>query len=321
MKKLGLMSALLGATVGVCVAMAPPATACSMCRCGDPTYSMIGSQIFMPKRLRLGFDVERFSKDQAAEHEHGALEHEHAAPEHDADAHAEREEQIEERYTFSLGYTAGKRLTLVARVPISHRAITTADVTERMSGLADPELLAHVRLTGAGRPGSWLALSGALQTGWGQNDKRLDGERAEEHLQPGSGAATLSGQLAFARLLDNGVELFGSTGGRFSGRNEHGYRYGSVWLANLAAERRLWSRLNGVVELNFRSAARDEVTRGEHDENTGGAVLYVSPRLLFKLDPAQNVWLRVGLQVPVFEDLHGDQDEKVNLLAGLTLRF
>ncbi len=316
MKKLGLMSALLGATVGVCVATAPTAAACSMCRCGDPTYSMIGSQIFMPKRLRLGFDVERFSKDQAAGHEHGALEHEHDADEHDA-----REEQIEERYTFSLGYTAGKRLTLLARVPFAHRAITTADATERMSGLADPELLAHLRLIGAGRPGSWLALSGALQTGWGQNDKRLDGERAEEHLQPGSGATTVSGQLAFARLLDNGVELFGSAGGRVSARNEHGYRYGSVWLANLAAERRLWSRLNGVVELNFRSAARDEVSVGERDENTGGAVLYVSPRLLFKLDPGQNVWLRLGAQVPVFEDLHGDQNEKVNLLAGLTLRF
>ncbi len=314
MMTLGPRRALVGAAVIAFSWAAPFAAACSMCRCGDPTYSMIGSQIFMPKRLRLGLDVERFSKDQVAEHGHD--EHEHAG-----EAPAGREEEVEERYTLSLGYTAGKRVTLIARVPFARRAITVADATERLSGLADPELLAHVRLTPAGRPGSWVAVSAGVNTGWGQNDKHIDGERAEEHLQPGSGARGATAQLAFARLLDNGVELFGSAGGRFNGRNDAGYRYGSVFLANLAAERRLWSRLNGVIELNFRSAARDEVEAGARDENTGGAVLYVSPRLLFKLDAGQNLWLRLGAQVPVVKDLHGDQDEKVNLLAGLTVRF
>jgi hypothetical protein len=288
-----------------------------MCRCGDPTYSMVGSQVFMPKRLRLGFDIERFSKDQAAAHEHGVEpEHDHAG-----DLPAGREEQVEERYTLSAGYTVGKRLTLLARLPFTRRTLSTGDETERLSGLGDPELLAHWRLVGAARPGSWLALSAGVSTGWGQNDKRVHGERAEEHLQPGIGAAGASAQLAFSRWLTNGVELFGSAGGRVTGRNDFGYRYGSVFLANLAAERRLSARLNGVVELNFRSAARDEAGPAEPDENSGGSVLYVSPRLLFKLDERQNLWLRLGAQVPVVEDLYGDQDEKVNLSAGLTLRF
>ena len=84
-------------------------------------------------------------------------------------------------------------------------------------------------------------------------------------------------------------------------------------------ERKLGRRLNAIVEANFRRAAKDEPLRGEEDPNTGGSVLYLSPRLLVKLD--RTLFLHLGLQVPVVKDLFGDQDEKVNVLSGLTLRF
>ena len=48
-------------------------------------------------------------------------------------------------------------------------------------------------------------------------------------------------------------------------------------------------------------------------------MLYVSPRLLVKLD--WTLFLRLGVQIPVVKDLFGDQDEKVNFLTGLTVRF
>lgn len=301
--------ALLGATLAVSAFAAPRAAACSVCRCGDPTYSMVGSQVFMPGRFRLAFDADRFSKDQVAESHDGPGEL------------GLREEEVEQRYTLSLGYTAGRRLTLLARVPLAQRTITVGDERESLSGLGDPELVAHYRIASAKQPGTWIALTAGVVTGWGQNDMRLEGERAEEHLQPGTGATGATAGVGFSKMLGSGVEVFGSAGGRFNGRNDHGYRYGHVFLANVAAERQLASRLNGVVELNFRAAARDEEEPGHADENSGGSVLYVSPRLLLKLDPAQNLWFRLGVQVPIVKDLYGDQDEKVNVLAGLTVRF
>jgi hypothetical protein len=107
--------------------------------------------------------------------------------------------------------------------------------------------------------------------------------------------------------------------GRLNGRSALGYHYGNVVLANLGYERKLAGRLNGVLEANFRRAGKDEPVAGEQDPNTGGSVLYLSPRVLLKLD--SRLFLRVGVQVPVVKGLFGDQDEKVNLLTGLTARF
>lgn len=312
MTKFALWRALLGAGLVVSLA-APRAEACSLCRCGDPAFTLVGSQIFSPVRWRIGFDTDRFSKDQLAELHPG---------DHEAGAEgALREEEVEQRYTFSATYSASRRWTLVARVPFAQRTITVGDERESLSGLADPELLAHYRVASAAQPGTWVALTAGVHAGWGQNDKRLNGERAEEHLQPGSGAAGASGGVAFAKLLTGETSLFGSLSGRVNGRNDAGYRYGQALLANVAVERRLVSRLNGVIELNYRWAARDEMEPGVRDENSGGSVVYVSPRLLLKIDPRQNLWLRVGAQIPVAKDLYGDQNEKINLLAGLTMRF
>ena len=77
--------------------------------------------------------------------------------------------------------------------------------------------------------------------------------------------------------------------------------------------------MNAVLEANFRDAAQDEPLTGVKDGNTGGSVLYLSPRVLVKVD--KGLYFRVGLQVPVVKSLDGDQDEKVNLLTGLTVRF
>ena len=284
------------------LALAPRASqACSMCRCGDPTFNLVGSQIFVPKTWNVGLDFGRFSKDQVTE-----------------DDPLLREEEVESRVTLSVSRTLGDRLTLVGQLPFAHRRITAGDEQGSLSGLSDPELIAHYRLS-AGQAGTWMALSLGLRPGWGQNDGQVDGQRAEEHLQPGTGSAGLEAGLAFSRLMGGDGSVFGSLGGRVNGRNDAGYHYGNALLANLGYEKKLAARVNGVVELNFRDAAQDEPLAGEKDVNTGGAVLYVSPRVLFKID--KGLFFRLGLQVPVVKSLDGDQDEKVNLLTGFTVRF
>ncbi len=284
------------------LALAPRASeACSMCRCGDPTFSLIGSQIFVPKTWHLGLDAGRYAKDQVAEDEPGT-----------------REKEVEDRLVLSVSRTFGSRLTLVAQLPFAHRTITTSSEEGTLSGLSDPELLAHYRLFSPGA-GSWVSLSVGLRPGWGQNDRRREGVRAEEHLQPGTGAVGLEPGASFSRVVGGEGSVFGSVAGRFNGRNDAGYRYGSAVLANVGYERKLGPRLNAVLEANFRRAGRDEPTVGDEDPNTGGSVLYVAPRLLVKLE--RTVFLRLGVQVPVVKHLFGDQDEKVNVLTGLTVRF
>lgn len=281
----------------------PTAEACSICHCGDPTYSLFGSQIFVPNTLSLGVDADRFSKDQVGE-----------------DDPTLREEETENRITFSAAYSIRRRLTLIARLPIADRTISTESEILSATGFSDPEFAIHVNALPS-RPATFLSVSLGVRTPWGQNNKQIDGERSEEHVQPGTGAVGGNAGLAFSRLLQTDATLFGSVLGRANGRNDFGYKYGNAVLANLAYERKLAGRLNGVFEVNYRYAAQDEEEVGEKDPNTGGSVLYLSPKILVRLDKSQGLFFRIGVQIPVVENLFGDQDEKVNVLTGLTVRF
>jgi hypothetical protein len=288
------------AAVAVFALPAVPAAACSLCHCGDPTYALVGSQIFVPQSLRLGLDVDRYAKDQISTEDPSL-----------------REEEVEKRLTLSAAYSLHRRLTLVARLPFTDRTITTGAESQSLSGFSDPELIAHYRVLPF-TPGSWFSLTAGVRTGWGQNDRQFGGERAEEHLQPGTGAFGMNAGVSFSRLALDG-SIFGSVNAQLNGRNRSGYHYGNGVLANLAYEHAFNKRLNGVLELNFRNVARDEQTMGEKDPNTGGSVLYVSPRLLVRL--GRDLYLRFGVQLPVAKGLHGDQDEKVNVQAGFTVRL
>ena len=299
MRRLCLVSSIV-----VVSALAPRAAEpCSLCQCGDPAFAFMGSQLFVPRTWHLGLSADRYAKDQVAE-----------------DDPSTREEEVENRVTLSASRTFGDRLTLVARVPFAERTITTSSGSESLSGLSDPELVAHYRLS-APRPGTWLSASLGLRPGWGRHDAQIDGERAEQHLQPGAGAMGVEPGLSFSHMVGDAHPgtIFGSAFGRFNGRNDVGYHYGNAVIANLGYERRFGSRVDAVLETNFRYAAKDEPVAGEKDPNTGGSMLYLAPRIVLKLE--RTLFLRLGVQVPIVKSLYGDQDEKVNLFSGLTVRF
>ena len=276
---------------------------CSLCQCGDPAFAFMGSQLFVPRTWHLGLSADRYAKDQVAEDDPGT-----------------REKEVENRVTLSASRTFGDRLTLVARLPFAQRNITTSSEEQSLSGLSDPELTAHYRLSAFG-PGTWLSASLGLRPGWGRHDAQIDGIRAEQHLQPGTGAMGVEPGLSFSHLIGDTHPgtIFGSAFGRFNGRNDVGYHYGNAMIANLGYERRFGARLDAILETNFRYAAKDEPLPGEKDPNTGGSMLYLAPRLVLKLE--RTLFLRLGVQVPIVKDLYGDQDEKVNVFTGLTVRF
>ena len=214
-------------------------------------------------------------------------------------------------------------------MPLSHRALTTTfdDEAERIrtTGLSDPELYGLVRLwssrfgAGLGRRSSVSAIFG-VKTAWGRNDLRQDGVRVDEHAQPGTGSTDLFGGISAYYLFDAQSTLFTSVQYRGTGRNDFGYRYGNLTTASLAYERKLSEVFDGVMELDFRHAKRDQVNAaGEIDPNTGGSVLYVTPRLLVNL--GRGIVVRVAVLIPAAEHLYGIQDEKVTYNAGLTFLF
>jgi hypothetical protein len=192
-------------------------------------------------------------------------------------------------------------------------------------GISDPELYALLRLWSSnfgpalGRR-TWISAVAGVKTPWGRNDLRQGGERVDEHAQPGTGSTDLFGGLSGIYLFDEKSSLFASAQYRGTARNSFGYKYGNLTTANVAYERKLTERFDAVVEANFRHARRDQVDFSrELDPNTGGSILYVTPRLIVNL--GRGIVVRLAAQIPTWKNLYGVQSEKVNFNAGLTFLF
>lgn len=289
------------------------ASACSICRCGDPTFNALGNNIYSSGDFHVAFDWDRFEKSQATVE----------------DGESGTDHETENRFTATVSYSFAERFVAVVRVPYSTRTLTTTfdegSSEVRTHGFSDPEIYGLVRLWSSnfgpnlGRR-AWLSAVAGVKTSWGRNDVRVDGERVDEHAQPGTGSTDVFGGLSSIYLFDANSSLFASAQYRGTGRNSFGYKYGNVATVNVAYERKLSEIVDAVVELNYRHAGRDEIdSTRETDPNTGGGILYVTPRLMFAVAP--HVVLRVSAQIPAVKNLYGIQREKTNLNAGFTLLF
>ena len=303
-----LLSVATGVTAGLL--MANTAFACSICRCGDPTFNALGKEGVAQSGLRLAFDWDQVEKTQGPADERDSLR--------------------EQRETLLLAYGLNDRFDVFARVPYSQRRLTEAEGGETesttTSGLADPEIYAQARLWSSRFEGdvgmrSSIYFVFGVKTDWGVNDASRDGERLDEHVQPGTGSTDWFGGLSGSYQVNPKSAIFMSAQYRNTGRNDFGYRYGRVSLFNLAYEHKLGGRWDAVLEANYRHAGFDELdAQGETDPDTGGSITYLTPRLLFD---AGHGWVaRASAQIPLSQSgLHGEQHEKAVFNIGLTYLF
>jgi hypothetical protein len=288
--------------------LSAPAQACSICRCGDPTFNALGKEGVAQSGLRLAVDWDQVDKTQGARD--GAFD-----------------KLREQRITLLGAYAVSDRISLFARVPYSERELTETEEGEsertRHSGLADPELYGQMRLWASGFDGavgirSALYAVAGVKTSWGENDASRNGERLDEHVQPGTGSTDWFAGLSGSYQIDPHSALFASAQYRHTGRNDFGYRYGRIKLLNVAYEHKLGQRWDAVLEANYRSAQHDQLdSAGTLDPDTGGSIVYLTPRLLF--DAGGGWVLRASAQLPLSDSqLNGNQDEKAVLNFGIT---
>lgn len=287
------------------------ALACSICRCGDPTFNALGKDGIALPGLKLALDWDELEKSQ------GSVD-------------GEFSEVLEHRTTLMAAWTPSERLGFFLRVPFATRDLVEIEdgVSERShaSGLADPEASAQLRLWSSNFDGdvgirSSLFAVGGVKTDWGDNDKREGGERLDEHVQPGTGSTDWFLGLSGFYQVDRRSALFASAQYRATGRNDFGYRYGDATLLNVAYEHKLGGRWDAVIEANYRDAGFDEIdVSGARDPDTGGSIVYATPRILF--DAGHGWVLRASAQVPLSQSgLHGVQHEKTVWNAGVTHLF
>jgi len=307
---------------------AAPALPCSICRCGDSTFNSLGPNVFAEGKFHIALDWDRFEKDSAV------------APEDTVAALRRRlstdpastgfSQVVENRFTATAAYTFGESVVAVARIPFSQRHLVETDFASgsvddaSTNALSDPEFYALVRVWASPfRPGlgrnAWVSVIGGVKTPWGKNDLSSGGVRLDEHLQAGTGSTDFFAGLSVVYLLDPHSSVFGSAQYRVSGTNDFEHRYGNITLVNAAYERKLGKLVDAVVELDYRHAERDHENASSIDPNTGGDIVYVSPRLV--IDLGRGLAGRAAVQIPLIRALYGDQTERVVASLGLTYLF
>jgi len=267
--------------------------ACSECLCGTPfPADLLGGAI--PSQFRFGLEDRYLSKTSGLDDAVGT--------------ETEREHRVS-AFVLARPYD---RVALLARMPWNtkeqlERTDGEPEVQARESGAGDFELQALVgmaRAQGASRTAAGIVLG--LEAPTGPNDRRNDdGERLDEHLQPGTGA--------WAGTVGVHAALVASTGtwdasilGRVNGTNAHHYGYGDVLLLNAGWTRALARGWALDAQLNGRMAQADRES-GETVLHTGGSVVYAAPGV--RWIGAAGIGLEAAVQFPVVQSLYGVQTE------------
>ncbi len=293
---------LVAATAGI--SSASPVRACSVCGCGDPLLTS-SDPAAITGTLRLQLDTEYLRIEAGNEEDPGFTD-----------------ELTQWSYRLNAVYRPLDRLSVIATLPMVDKAIKTvgggtSTSTSDTTGLGDAELAARLAVwrgvnLGIGRVQE-VALTAGTSMPTGPNGLRADGERIDEHGQPGTGAWGPFAGMSYR--FEQGSWLgFASLSGRMRTRNGHGYRYGSALLWSVHGQYFPTKRLALDLGVDGRHAAAD--TDGSEDVvNTGGTVLAAAPGVY--LNALGGAWLFVRGQIPFHERFLGKQDQLPSVITGL----
>jgi Putative MetA-pathway of phenol degradation len=286
---------------------APAVTqACSICGCGDPLESA-GIAPPLPGGFRFALQTEYLTATAAS------------------DEDPARTESLTQRGvsgTATYGITSS--LSLVEIVPLVEKDWKLTGGGEPAES-ADPIGLGDVnvgarwylfqRADYATQATRSLALSAGSTLPTGRTDEEVDGERIDQHAQPGTGAWGPYAGLVYSMGTPR-TELSANASAGFHGTNDQGYRFGDAVRWGVEGKRRFGPRFAVSLAGEGRYAARD-VADGEEQVNTGGTVIDLTPGAWWS--PASNVGFYARVRIPVASNLSGEQTVGSTVQVGTQL--
>ena len=295
--------------------------ACSICKCGDQAF-FINNARLLPRGAwiisleNLFLNKSALQLEEIDDHHHNEALLKRWSPlnvSHGEEPGTQSQQQNNLQIVINYGLT--DRLMLMAGLPYTLNRFSQGTERFRMSGFGDPELMAVLHLGALFNKSLQVALIGGVRLPLGQTDTEKNGKELHAHDQIGSGAVAGTFGFQLSRLTD-ALPVFFSANVQMHGANNRNFRYGNVFRFNVATQHQLSNRFDLITEINGRAASFDKegITTEPH---SGGTVVYFSPGLRFNFTRA--FAFRGQAQIPVVEKLHGVQDEKTNLRAGLVL--
>jgi hypothetical protein len=282
---------------------ANPARACSVCIAHALGAAMhgLGAQTLPHNHLIAGLSFVTFDKSNAGE-DKGTTEHE-----------------TFRQYSLDLNYGLNDRMTLRATVPFVDKDIAlTGQPAENAHGLGDIILGTTYQLPPDVKSHLLTAFTFDLKLPSGANNDRDElGGLKEQHLQVGTGSTDFIGGVQFSLEGKRPGQMWiGSLRGRANGSNSRHFQYGNVIFYDVGYVQPVGREGAAVLEFNGRIAEKDRNEDGSRDPNSGGHLGYLS--LSYRHEIKGGFGLIGTVQVPVWKQLNGTQDEKTLFSVSLT---
>ena len=285
------MSSFKTALALAAIAAAPPALACSTCKCGDYTLTLMGNEKPYAQRLRLAADVLTRSESAGAQ------------------------ETDEQRLNLGVSYALTPDWTLALRLPYVHKEVRGSNLSRiEAQGWGDADLLARRVLYQSMEPvtRSLAGLSLGLRLPTAERIRDAAGNEVDIDAQPDAGALApqiglWASRFAWPWFFSGAVSYF------HYGEGRQGFDPGNAATASLLGQYALeqdWALQGGV---DLRQAGRNRFS-GVTDPDSGGGLAMASLGATWR--PRGDFLLHAGVQLPLADQLNGEQDEDAALRLG-----
>jgi hypothetical protein len=283
-------------------AIAPRASACSTCACGDPTLTASGVERPYRNRVRLAIDERYGSFAQGPD---GASESVHFL-----------------RTSLAASWSPHPRITVAGFLPwVSSWIDSPSRSRTTVNGLGDFELALRAVVFQERRfaPHNllWAAAGLKFPTGYFAYDD--NGYPVSDDDQPGSGSWDPFFGLTYGWFGDGMLSIFGSASGRITTAGWHGYRRGSSVGTSAVMQLQPWPRLAFQLGIDGAWQQSDTLPNGATMPNTGGTVGYIGAGAL--INPWRDLLVRLYADAPVLTELHGHQSLGPQITLQLSYDF
>lgn len=282
-------------------AVPPAALACSTCKCGDYTITLLGDEKAYAGRFRAGLEAVWRAESQG----------EPGVDERSTD---------EQRLLLGFAYSLNPDWTFAAQIPFVRKQIEDADLSrQEAEGLGDIDLLARWTLLRSGessvRHVGGLRLGVRLPTTEQLRDP--NGQRMDIDVQPDAGATApnIGGWYSyfhFPWFLSSSLTYFNF------GDGHQEFSPGNAVVGSMLGQYAFTPATAVQLGLDARYAQENRLV-GVEDPDSGGVLTagFAGVALRF----FEDVVVNAGVQVPLVENLHGFQDEDTSYRLGLTYDF
>lgn len=289
--------------LGLALAGAMPLSwACSTCKCGDYTITLMGSE--KPYADRLRFSVDYLSRAETA-----------------GEPGVDEQVTNEDRYSFGASYAFSRELSLAVRIPYVHKTVESVGGTKQeASGLGDIDVVSRIVLyrekTALPRHLAGLLIGARLPTA--RQVKDNNGQLLDIDVQPDARAFAPS-LGAWYGYYDFPVFVSASTNYLFYGRRgAQNFAAGDAFTASLTGQYAFFQDWAAQLGLDLRASEKNQFS-GVDDPDSGGLLgvlnLGLSRRVFGEL------LINIGTQIPIIKRLNGHQIEHPNIRLGLTYDF